>query len=86
MPVLRLDELKGLFKDEASFHSLVQRFRDAVANHGMPLVLSDQEVLFTAVPPEATHDLLCERIVNRLAENPALLDEIEGGLNDEIVD
>jgi hypothetical protein len=86
MPVLMLDELKGLFKDETSFQTLVQYFRDALANHGMPIVLTNKEVLFTAVSPEATQDMLCERIVNRLSENPALLDEIEGGLNDEIVD
>ena len=86
MPVLVLDELKGLFKDETSFHTLVQRFRDALANNAMPQVLTDKEILFTAVSPEATQDLLCERIVSRLSENPSLLDEIEGGLNDEIVD
>jgi hypothetical protein len=86
MPVLMLDELKGLFKDDASFRTFVQRLRDAMANNSMPLVLTDKEVLFTAISPEATHDMLCERIVNRLSENPALLDEIEGSLNDEIAD
>jgi hypothetical protein len=86
MPVLMLDEMKGLFKDETSFQALVQYFRDALANRGMPIVLADKEVLFTAVSPETTQDMLCERIINRLSENPALLDDIEGGLNDEIVD
>lgn len=85
MAILMLDDLKSLFKDEASFRTLIQHFRDALENHGMPLVLTDREVLFTAVSPEATQDMLCERIVNRLSENPAMLDELEGGLNDEIV-
>ena len=85
MPVLVLDELKGLFKDEASFRALIQQFREAMAGNSMPLVLTDKEVLFTAVSPEATHDMLCERIVSRLSENPTLLDQIEAGLNDEIL-
>ena len=86
MPVLVLDDFKSLFKDEASYLNLIQRFREALANHAMPLVLTNREVLFTAVSPEATHDLLCERIINRLSENPGLLDKIEEGLGDEIVE
>ncbi len=86
MSALMLDEFKVLFKDEASYRVLIERFRDAMANHGMPLVFREKELLFTAVSPQATQDMLCNRVINRLSEKPGLLDEVARGLKDEIVD
>ncbi|GAC1341663.1 MAG: hypothetical protein NVSMB14_06760 [Isosphaeraceae bacterium] len=85
MSVLNLNEFRGLFKNEASYEALVDRFRKAVSKDGSPIVLSDDEILFTAFSPKAAKDILCRRIVNRFAENPKLLDEIQASLDDEIV-
>ena len=86
MSVLMLDESKDLFKNEAAYQSLIERFRDAMANDEMPIVLAENRVLFTAICPAATQDMLCRRIVDRLAQKPELLDAIAQGLKDKIVD
>ncbi len=86
MSALILNDYKDLFKNEASYDALIRVFHDAMANHGMPIVVSGKEVLFTAISPEATQDMLRDRIVRRLAEKPALLDAIARGLEEEVVD
>ena len=86
-PAIILDEHKGLFKDEASYARFIDILRSSITSDTMPIVLAEHELLFTAVPPGATKDILAERIVRRLWENPGLLDDIRDRLeNDDIVE
>ncbi len=82
-----LDEHKSLFKDEASYRQFVKLLRSTISQNTMPLILADRELLFTAVSPDATKEILSERILKRLWENPDLLDELTSRLeSDEIVE
>jgi hypothetical protein len=86
-PAIILDEYKDLFKDEASYARFVGLLRASINENAMPIVLAEREFLFTAVPPGATKEILSERIIRRLWENPGLLDDIRDRLeNDPIVE
>ena len=76
MSVIILDEHKDLFKDEASFNKLIGVFKAALDQNAMPMVLSTRELLFTAISPEMTKEVLAERILKRFWENPDRLDEL----------
>jgi hypothetical protein len=84
--ILTLDSYKELFKDEASYRSFLAAFQKAFTQHGMPLVLANNEILFTALSPESTKTLLCDRILKRLSESPELLTELKERLEDPIVE
>lgn len=86
MSVLMLDDFKRLFKDEASYHELIQGFREALANDATIVVVGEEKPLFTARTLEEAQRRLRDRIIGRLITKPALLDQILKGLQDEIVD
>ena len=88
MHFIHLNQHKGLFKDEASYQEFVAIFQQACGNGGLPMVLDDtDEVLFTAISPDCAKEILCNRILERMGENPRLVDELMDRLeNDPIVD
>ena len=75
MSIIILDDHKDLFKDEASFHQLVSIFRTALDQNSMPMVLSTKELLFTAISPDMTKEILAERILKGFWENPERLNQ-----------
>lgn len=80
---------KGLFKDEASYQEFLGTFQEALSGGNLPMVLPSDtdEVLFTAISPELTKQVLCDKILQRFGENPSLMDELRDRLeNDKIVD
>jgi hypothetical protein len=80
---------KELFKDEASYQEFVETFREALSGENLPMVLPSDtdDVLFAAISPELTKKVLCDKILQRLGENPSLMDELRDRLeNDKIVD
>lgn len=84
--LIALDREKRLFRDAAAYQEFIELFRNAVAANSMPLVLVENEVLFTALSPASTQQLLSERILKRLSENPALIDELRHRLEEDIVE
>lgn len=86
MSVIMLDEMKHLFRDEDASRKFIATFREAMKGDRMPLVLVGNEVLCTVISPETTQDLLCKRIIERIMKKPKLIEDIEEGLHDEIVE
>jgi hypothetical protein len=88
MTLIRMKDFSSLFKDRASYERFVQIFQEALSGGEMPMVLTDEEeVLFTAISPESTKEVLCGKILERLSENPSLVDDLRDRLeNDNIVD
>jgi hypothetical protein len=83
--ILSLDEHKGLFKNEASYHELVELFKQALSVNSMPLILAEKEVVFTALSPEGTKELLRDRILKRFSEDPGLLAEMKDRLEKDVI-
>jgi hypothetical protein len=87
MLLIRLEEYKNFFKSDEAYHEFVRVFRDALSGDSMPMVVADEDIFFTAVSSESTKQILCDRILKRFGENPALIDELRDRLeNDDIVD
>jgi len=88
MTLIHLGSMKHLFKDEACYREFEQSIRDGLAKGDMPMFLTEtDEVLFTAISPESTKEVLCNRILQRMGENPSLIDDLRDRIeNDEIVD
>ena len=85
--VIALDKQKALFRDAAAFEQFVQVLREAIKDDSMPLVVSGEELLFTAVSREMAQHLLADRILNRLCEDPELLSKLKDRLeSDDIID
>lgn len=81
--VLILEDHKALFRDDASFEKLVAAFKEAVEQSDAPLVLANSEVLFAAISPEDAQEMLCRRIVHRLAKNPGIMDTLMNRLDSD---
>jgi hypothetical protein len=87
MTLIKLDQHKRLFRDEASYNQFIQLFRDAFTEGQTPMVIDDENVLFAAISNQAATEMLAERILDRLGENPSLMDDLTNRLeNDPIVD
>ena len=85
--VIALDKQKALFRDSAAFEQFLQLFRDAFRDDAMPLVVSGKELLFAAVSRDSAQQLLADRILKHLAENPDMLSELRSRLEStDIVD
>lgn len=85
--VIALDNQKALFRSEAAFEEFLQVFRTAFKDDAMPLVVSGKELLFAAVSRESAQQLLADRILKRLGENPQMLADLRERLeSDDIVD
>lgn len=69
-----------------SYASLAE-FREAVLlaikEGQISVVVSDSEVLFAAISPEMTKEMIAKRVATRLAENPNILAEIKERLEEE---
>ncbi|HZZ28079.1 MAG TPA: hypothetical protein VFE46_08760 [Pirellulales bacterium] len=63
-----------------SYTSLVE-FRQAVLSAikegQVSVIVSESEVLFAAISPEMTKEMIAKRVATRLAENPNILAEIK---------
>lgn len=86
MNLLVLDEHRALFKDDDCFSQFVQILATRLGQDFSP-VISNQRVLGAVLSPEATKEVLYERMIQRLSNSPKVLDELKDRiLNDEIVD
>lgn len=86
MSPLVLDEHRKLFRDEASFREFVRILSQQLGKDLSP-VISNEEVLGAMLSPEATKEMLSERMMRRIATSPEILDEIMDRMEiDEIVD
>ena len=84
--VLVLDKYKNLFKDEQAFRQFADILEGATADNVMRLVLCGEEVVGAFISPGDAQERLRERIMKRLAKNPAVLDTLKSRLeSDEIV-
>ncbi|MEQ8791762.1 MAG: hypothetical protein RIC55_36200 [Pirellulaceae bacterium] len=86
MNAIALDQWKRLFRDDESFAEFVQGL-ESHSKHDMNILLSGNRVVGSLLSPEGTRNVLYERMLKRIAENPALLAEIADRLeSDDIVD
>jgi len=86
MHPLVLDKHRNLFRDDESFGQFVQILTDRLSQDFSP-VLSEQRVLGAVLSPEATKEVLYERMIRRISDSPQVLDEIRDRIeNDQIVD
>ncbi len=86
MSALILDEYKDLFRDEDAFAQFVQVLEEKLQDDFSP-VLSQTEVLGAFLSSEAAKDVIYDRIVRRMSQNPDLLDELKRRMeNDKTVD
>lgn len=84
---MMLDEHKDLFKSEQAFEQFVERMNSSLADAPMLAVFSNKKLLFTVVSPDATKDVLYERILRQLSDDPSILDDIQHRIeNEEIVE
>ena len=81
-----LDEFKQLFRDEASYAEFAGCMKKA-SQHDLAAIFSGNELIGTFLSPQATKDVLYERMLKRIAEKPELLAEIASRLQeDDIVE
>jgi hypothetical protein len=86
MNPLILDDYRSLFRDDASFDRFVQAV-SARLEHDLSPVISKERVLGAILSPEATKEVLYERMIRRISDAPEILDQIRDRIeNDEIVD
>jgi hypothetical protein len=83
---VNLDDYKGLFRDDRSYHEFVGVLKEAASVTVLP-IFSGQELLGGITSPGGVKESLSERFLKRLAERPDLLSEIADRMeNDEIVE
>lgn len=86
MNPLVLDEHRALFKDDESFGQFIQILASRLGQDFSP-VISNEKVLGAVLSPEATKEVLYERMIRRLSKSPKILDELRDRIeSDEIVD
>jgi hypothetical protein len=76
MHAINLDELKTLDEFRAAIH-------ETSATGVASVIISQGNVLFTAVSPEETKELIARRIARKLADEPEALLEIQRRLETE---
>jgi hypothetical protein len=90
MPVIQLDQLKNLFRDEAAYRQFLGILKHAIEGGTTPMVFAgtdENPFAFSIISLAETKKVLCERILDRLGESPALMAELRDRLeNDPIVD
>jgi hypothetical protein len=82
---VKMDEYKGLFKDDNAYQAMLNVFTAAFSKSNTPLVFVGKEVLFTAVSPEGTKQMLTDRILKRISEHPELIDEVKDRLEHDAI-
>ncbi len=86
MTPLVLDECRPLFSDDARYEEFVT-WLIVKLGHDFSPVIAGQKVLGSILSPEATKEVLYERMIQRISECPSILDDIKDRLeNDEIVE
>lgn len=85
MSPLVLDECKSLFRDDAGYEEFVSWLINKLGHDFSP-VIAGKNVLGSVLSPEATKEVLYDRMIQRISESPSILDEIKDRLNDEIVE
>ena len=86
MNPLILDEYRPLFRDAGSFDQFVLAVTSRLV-HDLAPVISNERVLGAILSPDATKEVLVERMIRRISSAPEILDEIRYRIEkDEIVD
>ena len=86
MSPLVLDECKPLFKDNAGYEEFVAWLVGKLGQDFAP-VIAGKNVLGSVLSPEATKEVLYDRMIQRISESPSILDDIKDRLeNDDIVE
>lgn len=55
----------------------------AISEGNISVVVADSDVLFAAISPETTKEMLAVRVANRLAEQPDLLTDLQSRIETE---
>jgi hypothetical protein len=85
--VIRLDQHRELFKNDAAIHRLAELFRSIFEKNETPLVMFEDGVVFTAVSPNAMKSLLYERLGRAVAKDPEFVTRLQARIeSDPIVD
>jgi hypothetical protein len=85
MPIV-LDECRPLFRDDGRYEEFVAWLAKKLGKDFSP-VLAGQKVLGSVLSPEATKEVLYDRMIQRISGSPSILDDIRDRLeNDEIVE
>lgn len=86
MTPIVLEEHKNLFRDEQSYEQFVQLLA-SVLGQDMSLIMSRDQVLGAILSPEATKEVLYDRIIRKVSSSPSILEDLRDRIeNDEIVD
>ncbi len=86
MTPLVLDECRPLFRDDARYDEFVTWLIEKLGHDFSP-VIAGQNVLGSILSPEATKEVLYDRMIARISESPSILDDIKDRLeNDEIIE
>ena len=86
MNPLVLDEYRNLFRDDSCFDHFVKSVSDRLEQDLLPIILKER-VLGAILSPEATKEMLYERMIRRISQSPEILDKLKDRIeNDEIVD
>jgi hypothetical protein len=85
--ILNLDKWKSLFKDDQAYKQFTGLLEEAAEDTSVRLLVSDDRVLLGLVSPEEAQNRLRDRIMQRLAEKPEILDRLKERLeSDNLVD
>jgi len=83
---IKLDDYRDLFRDSESFSKFINAFRKA-SSGDLTMLMASNEVVGSVMSPQATKDVIYDRMIQRMASKPGLLEEIADRIdNDEIVD
>lgn len=86
MNPLVLDECRSLFKDDTHYAEFVTWLTTKLGQDFSP-VISDKKVLGSVLSPEATKEVLYNRMIQKISESPSILDDIKDRLeNDKVVE
>lgn len=81
-----LETHRELFRDAASFDAFIEAVKQA-SHKDMALILARHEIIGAVLSPQATKQVLSDRMVHSLARNPELLSQMAERIqNDKIVE
>lgn len=87
MAAIVLDAHRNLFRDNAAFDQFVALFQEDPNHPGFTPVWAKQKHLTILLSPTNAKELVQDRMLRRMLEQPSLLDEMKNRLeSDDIVE
>lgn len=84
--VLRLDDFKDMFKDEAAFNRFAASLAERVEGHDGLILIHGNDVIGSVLSTASTTERVRDKVVSRLFKDPAEVDRLTKRLeSDDLV-